>query len=291
MSDNKDIAVLAKKVYELSVLSPAELDARKWEALLILNAVYSSATQAGIDKANADKVARFGAQIEQEGILSKMHPKWHLRTDDGNPPAARFALETALSNPSRDLRARLATLQFIAPADRPPLDDLARAFIADAFAGAKGPAREQYIDVMRSRSATWFREPWPIVLPHEGNPPAVMILLDNQGSTDDGGLYDDNPSDDHDWDKLSWATAVRTWNVNFLRDNPLAKLYVNVDNAVNKVVDTAGDLAGGANDAAKSLAKILKWAPYILAGIATVGVTTAVLAAARRAPPLAPAAT
>ena len=291
MSDNKDIAVLAKKVYELSILSPAELDARKWEALLILNAVYSSATQPGIDKANADKAARFGAQIEQEGILSKMHPKWHLRTDDGKPPAARFALETALSNPSRDLRARLATLQFIAPADRPPLDDLARAFIADAFAGAKGAAREQYIDVMRSRSATWFREPWPIVLPFEGNPPAVMILLDNQGKTDDGGLYDDNPSDDNDWDKLSWATAVRTWNVDFLRDNPLAKLYVNVDTAVNKVVDTAGELAGGANDAAKSLAKILKWAPYVLAGIATVGVTAAVLAAARRAPQLAPAAT
>ena len=44
MSNNKDVAVLAKKVYELSVLSVAELDARKWEALLILNAVYSSAT-------------------------------------------------------------------------------------------------------------------------------------------------------------------------------------------------------------------------------------------------------
>ena len=290
MSDNKDIAVLAKKVYELSLLSPAELDARKWEALLILNAVYSSATQAGIDKANADKMARFGAQIEQEGILSKMHPKWHLRTDDGKPPAARFALETALSNPSRDLRARLATLQFIAPADRPPLDDLARAFIADAFAGAKGAAREQYIDVMRSRSATWFREPWPIVLPHEGTPPAVMILLDNQGTTHDGGIYDD-PSDDTALDRMSWAHAVRTWDVDFLRDNPLAKLYVNVDSAVNKVVDTAGDLAGGANEAARSLANILKWAPYVLAGIATVGVTAAVLAAARRAPQLAPAAT
>ena len=290
MSENKDIAVLAKKVYELSVLSPAQLDARKWEALLILNAVYSSATQAGIDKANADKAARFGAQIQQEGILSKMHPKWHLRTDDGNPPAARFALETALSNPSRDLRARLATLQFIAPADRPPLDDLARAFIADAFAGAKGAAREQYIDVMRSRSATWFREPWPIVLPFEGNPPAVMILVDNQGSTYDAGIYDD-PSDDTALDRMSWAHAVRTWDVDFLRDNPLAKLYVNVDTAVNKAVETAGEVVGGANEAAKSLAKILKWAPYILAGVATVGLTAAVLAAAKQTPRLAPAAT
>ncbi len=63
MSDNKDIAVLAKKVYELSVLPVETLDARKWEALLIPNAVYSSATPDGIDKANADKAARWGVQI------------------------------------------------------------------------------------------------------------------------------------------------------------------------------------------------------------------------------------
>jgi hypothetical protein len=104
MPDNKDIAVLAKKVYELSVLPVAELDARKWEALLILNAVYSSATKDGIAKANADKEARWGNKIREEGILYMLHPKWHLRTDDGKPPAARFALQSALTNPSRDLR-------------------------------------------------------------------------------------------------------------------------------------------------------------------------------------------
>ena len=286
MSDNKDIAVLAKKVYELSVLSPVELDARKWEALLILNAVYSSATPDGIDKANADKETRFGVQIKQEGILSMMHPKWHLRTDDGKPPAARFALESALSNPSRDLRARLATLQFIAPADRASLDDLARALVADAFNGAKGEAREQYLDVMHARSKTWSSQPWLIVIPYDGNPPAVMTLIDNQGSTHDGGIYDD-PADDTEWDKLSWANAVRTWNVDFLRDNPLAKLYVTVDTAVNKAVETAGEVAGGANEAAKGIAAILKWAPYVLAGIATIGLTAAVLAAANNAPRLA----
>ena len=290
MSENKDIAVLAKKVYELSVLSPAQLDARKWEALLILNAVYSSATQAGIDKANADKAARFGAQIQQEGILSKMHPKWHLRTDDGKPPAARFALETALSNPSRDLRARLATLQFIAPADRPPLDDLARAFIADAFAGAKGAAREQYIDVMRSRSATWFREPWPIVLPFEGNPPAVMILVDNQGSTYDAGIYDD-PSDDTALDRMSWAHAVRTWDVDFLRDNPLAQFYLGAETVVEKTVDTIGQVAEGASNAAKGIAALLKWAPYIVAGIGVLGASAVVIAAVNRAPQLPPTTT
>jgi hypothetical protein len=26
-----------------------------------------------------------------------LHPKWHLRTDDGKPPAARFALQSALT--------------------------------------------------------------------------------------------------------------------------------------------------------------------------------------------------
>ncbi len=70
MADNTDIAVLAKKVYELSVLPVDAIDARKWEALLILNAVYSSATLEGIDKANADKEARFGDAIRQEGLLA-----------------------------------------------------------------------------------------------------------------------------------------------------------------------------------------------------------------------------
>jgi hypothetical protein len=48
MSENRDIAVLARKVYELSVLTPAQLDDRKWEALLILNAVYSASTPDGV---------------------------------------------------------------------------------------------------------------------------------------------------------------------------------------------------------------------------------------------------
>jgi hypothetical protein len=67
MSDNKDIAVLAKKVYELSILPIADLDARKWEALLILNAVYSSALPEGVAKANADKEARWGDAIRKDG--------------------------------------------------------------------------------------------------------------------------------------------------------------------------------------------------------------------------------
>lgn len=282
MSDNKDIAVLAKKVYELSVLPVEALEARKWEALLILNAVYSSATPEGIDKANADKAARWGVQIEQEGLLSRMHPKWHLRTDDGKPPAARHALESALTNPTRDLRARLATLQFIAPADRPPLGDLARALITDAFTGAQGVARQQYLDAV-ARLKTRFTDPWPIVLASEGELPPVMILIDNQGGAlSDGGVFDDTPADDP-----LWAHAVRTWDVDFLRDNPLAQLY----QGIGDVVETAGQVAQGANEAAKGIATLLKWAPYVLAGIGAIGATAVVVAAVNRAPRPIPAAT
>ena len=75
MAENKDIAVLAKKVYELSTLRLDEIDGRKWEALLIVNAVLSSATPDGIAKANADKEARWGDAIRKEGMLAAFHPK------------------------------------------------------------------------------------------------------------------------------------------------------------------------------------------------------------------------
>ena len=181
MPDNRDIAVLAKKIYELSTLAPAQLDERKWEALLIVSAVLSSATADGIARTNADKELRWGDAIRKEGLLAALHPKWHLRSDDGKPPVIKLALESALDNQNRDLRTRLQALQLIAPADREPLTDLARSLVADAFKGATGDARNQYVDVMRSRSSTWFREPWLIVLPYEGQPPGVLILIDNQG--------------------------------------------------------------------------------------------------------------
>jgi hypothetical protein len=97
------------------------LDARKWEALLILNAVYSSATPRGRGQGQRRQGGPLGRRDPQGGPAVGIHPKWHLRTDDGKPPAARFALESALTNPNRDLRTRLQALQFIAPADRPPL--------------------------------------------------------------------------------------------------------------------------------------------------------------------------
>ncbi len=286
MASNKDIAVLAKKIYELSVLSPAELESQKWQALLLLNAVYSAATPAGVAAATADRVARWGAQITAEGILSALHPKWHLRTDDGKPPVARIALESALTNPHRDLRTRLAALQFIPPEERGPLDDLVRALAADAFSGATGDARTQYLDVMRGLSTTWFKQPWLTVLPREDDVPPLSILIENQGTTHDGGIYDADPSDDY---LLGWEHAIRTWNVDFLRDNPLAQLYNSVESAASTAAETAGAVVGGANEAVKGIGLILKWAPFALAGIGVVGLTALVLAAANRSPALRPA--
>jgi hypothetical protein len=280
MPDNKDIAVLAKKVYELSVLPVAELDARKWEALLILNAVYSSATKDGIAKANADKEARWGNKIREEGILYMLHPKWHLRTDDGKPPAARFALQSALTNPNRDMRSRLAGLLLIPESDRGPLTDLVRALAADAWDGALTDARLEYSDVMRSIDKYWTKNPWLTVLPHEGSPP-ISILLDNQGVINDGSMWDKDPTDDPLL-ASAWDNAIRTWDIDFLRDNPLAVLFTKLESGASNIVDTAGDVADGAQQAAKSLAKILAWAPYVVAGIGTLGLATLVLTAASR---------
>jgi hypothetical protein len=287
MADNKDIAILANKIYELSALPVAEIEARKWEALLILNAVYSSATKEGIAQANADKEARWGDKIREEGILYYLHPKWHLRTDDGKPPAARFALASAIGNPNRDLRTRFAALALIPPADREPLTDLVRALNAAAFDGATTDAKVEYSRAMGRISKKWTSDPWLTMLPHEGAQPAILILLDNQGETNDGSIFDKDPSDDP-----FFATAIRTWDIDYLRDNPLARFYTKFETAATKVVDTATDVADSSLDAAKALAKVIAWAPYVVAGIATLGLTTYAVSTALRqgaAPAPAPA--
>jgi len=270
---NKDIAVLAKNVYELSTLKLEELDARKWEALLVLNAVFSAATQEGIDKANADKYARWGPQIEKEGLLYALHPKWHLRTDDGKPPSARFALESALDNPKpRSLRDRAAALMLLKPDELKSLSDLVRALSADAWDGATGDARVEFGAVMRGISKTYTSEPWLIMTPQGGLPP-IFILIDNQGTTQDpGGMYDSDPSDDP---LFSWDKAIRTWDIDFLRDNTLAQSYTGLSEATEAV-------GTGALDATKSLATILEWAPFALAGIGVIGLTSVVLALTSR---------
>lgn len=286
MAENKDIVVLAKKVYELSILPVAELEERKLEALLIVNVVYSSATKAGVASANADKEARWGDQIREEGLLSALHPKWHLRTDDGKPPAASHALANALDNPHRDLRTRYAALLLLPAKDREPLVDLARALLVDAWEGADVDARVSFSRTMNRISKTWTKEPWRAMDPHDGAAP-VLLLLDGQGVINDGSMLDKDPTDDP---LLSaWDSAIRTWDINFIRDNELVQLYTKLEKFTTEAVGTAGELLDGANQAAKGLAKMLAWMPYVLGGIGAIGATAFVVTVVSRPKQVLPA--
>lgn len=118
-------------------------------------------------------------------------------------------------------------------------------------------------------------EPWLIVLPYEGQPPGVLILIDNQAARTTAASTT-TPSDDTEWERTNSAgpTQSAAGTVDFLRDNPLAQFYLGAQSA-------AGDVASGANDAVKSIATLLKWAPYAAAGIAVIGLTAAVLVTRR----------
>jgi hypothetical protein len=85
---------------------PDELEARKWEALLIINAVISSATPAGIDKMNVDKEARWGDQIRKEGLLSASTRSGSFaattasRRSSRSPSRARSTTRTGTAEPA-----------------------------------------------------------------------------------------------------------------------------------------------------------------------------------------------
>jgi hypothetical protein len=94
-------------------------------------------------------------------------------------------------------------------------------------------------------------------------------LIDNQGVINDGSMWDLDPSDDPLL-ATAWDNAIRTWDIDFLRDNPLAQAYLKLNDATNTVIETAGTVASGANEGLKGLATILKWAPYYAVGLAGV---------------------
>jgi hypothetical protein len=68
-----------------------------------------------------------------------------------------------------------------------------------------------------------------------------------------------------------------------LRDNPLPVLYSKVDSIATTAVETAGAVATGANEAVKGLATVLKWVPYVAAGVGAIALTGVVLAATEMA--------
>jgi len=267
---NQDIAVLAKRVVVYSELSAAELEARAWEAMLFVGSIYSSATPAGVLEAKADMDARWGAAMAKEGPLAVFRARWHLRTDDGKPPAVAKALVSALDNPARTLSARLAALSAIPEDERAALTDLVRALSADAFAGATGEAKSRYVDVMRELSPSWFSQPWLTILPREHEGPPLQILLDDQGvGANDGSVFDKIEADDP-----LWVNAVRHWDVDFLRDNPLAIAFQGVSDVADVVVDTGAGVVKGLGDVGRTLATVIKYAPYVLGGLAVASVVT-----------------
>ncbi len=276
---NLDIAVLAKKVVQFSLLTPAELEARQWEALLFLGSIYGSASPEGIAAAKKSLDERWGAAIAKGGLKAIADPRWHLRSDDGKPPVLQLALVSALENPKRTLSTRLLALTQVPPDEREPLTDLVRALTADAFAGATGAAKMAYIDAMRAVGAIGVvSKPWLAVLPRGNAGPPIQILLDDQGvGANDGGVLDKDPTDDP-----LWETAIRTWDVDFLRDNPLAQAFIGTTDVAGAVVDAVSDTVKGAAAGAHALATLIRWAPWIAAASA-VAVTTGLVIRAVRA--------
>lgn len=275
---NTDIYVLATKVIALSKLTPAELDSQAWEAMILIGAIYQSATPAGVLAAKADIEARWGVELKAAGPLALLAPRWHVRADDGKPPAVAKALASALDNPARSLAARLAVVSKIDPKEREPLTELVRVLIADAFRGATGPAKVQFVDTMRALSTTKASQPWHAVLPHGQSGPPLQILLDNQGAgPNDGSVFDADPSDDP-----FFVNAIRTWDVDWLRDNPLAVAYQGTEDAAGAVVDTVAGAGKSAAQVAGSLLLVVKYGPYVLGVAALAGAALTVRSLLRR---------
>jgi hypothetical protein len=109
-----------------------------------------------------------------------------------------------------------------------------------------------------------------------------MILIDNQGATHDGGIYDDDPSDDTDLGQAQLGQRRPHLERRLPPRQPARPALHDDRGRRGKVLETAGQVAEGANQAAKGIATMLKWAPYVLAGIGAIGATAVVLAAVKQ---------
>lgn len=236
MEHSRDIAVLAQRAYLLSVLTKAELDARYVEAKLVVEAIRQAATPAARDAMMADLGTRWGDAFTKAGVVERQHPHWYLGSTDKKPPTIQIGLESALSNPARTLKSRLATIQLVPLAERATLHELPRALAADAFANATDAARDEYFTQVRHIGGPyWMKQPWLTVVPYDKLPPPVSILIDHQKPP---GI------DPIDALLTQWDDAIRTWDITWLRDNPLAKLY---QAAEDGVVAAAGASVGLVN--------------------------------------------
>jgi hypothetical protein len=111
-----------------------------------------------VAKTNADKEARWGDAIRKEGLLSALHPKWHLRTDDGKPPRHQARPRERPRQPApRPADAPAGAPAHRAGRPRAAHGPRARPRRRRLQGGRRATPGVKYIDVMRSRSATWFQ--------------------------------------------------------------------------------------------------------------------------------------
>lgn len=283
---NEDVKALIYQAYKYSQLPVAEREKNSWAAGIVVGRLIDLAKPEDVQKARDEITERWSAQLKAKACLPTdsafecakkvigiiFDPWWWLRSDDGKPPAIRIVAESALTNPNRTLAQILAGFEAVKPEDRPALADAVRAFLSRAWEGALGPARIEYVDLMRSRPEfNWPKDPWAAVLPYDGNDPPAKILVANQGKTKDGGLFDD-PTDDTAWEKLKfWASdSVRTWDPSILVDyNPVYQFgsWAN---------ETAGDLwetgKGLVKDTAKAVYGDIIVPLALTAGVVVIGI-------------------
>ena len=276
---NEDIRALAKRAFELAELPVSDRAANTLEALSVNGQIVGAATPAGIERAKAETEARWGAAIRKVGLSAIVDPWWYLRSDDGKPPVIAGLIESAMTNPDRPLASVLRSFATVEPDKRAVLTDQVRAFLGRAFEGALADARLRYVDVMRSRPEfKWPHDPWAAVLPYPQNDPPAQILVDNQGQTHDGGMFDD-PSDDTTWEKVKFGAkeAAWAWGPALLKYNPPALFY-----------QGAAVAAGEAADAVKKpLAEAAKFTKYLITGAAVTGAAALLIYVYNRSKPAA----
>ena len=276
---NEDIRALAKRAFELAELPVSDRPAHTLEALSVNGQIVGAATPAGIDRAKAETETRWGAEIRKVGLAALVDPWWYLRSDDGKPPVIAGLIESAMTNPDRPLGSVLRSFAAVEPDKRAVLTDQVRAFLGRAFEGALADARLRYVDVMRSRPEfKWPSDPWAAVLPYLQNDPPAQILVDNQGKTHDGGMFDD-PGDDTTWEKLKFGAkdAAWTWGPALLKYNPPALFY-----------QGAAAAAGEAADAVKEpLAEAARFTKYLITGAAVTGAAALLIYVYNRSKPAA----
>lgn len=258
---NEDVKALIQAAYKLSQLPVAARAANTSAARAVVARLIDLATPEAVQEATDVLKARYDLhalckpemsvlECVQVVAAAAFDPWMLLDIKGGEPPVITIIAESAITNPNRPLSVILTSWASVEPADRPALTDSVRAFLARAWEGALGPARLLYVDDARKiLGPNWFKDPWQLVLPTEKHDPPARILVENQGETHDGGMFDD-PSDDTTWEKVKFGTAdwFSDWGPSILEYNPFA-LYVAGIGAAGAAVGEKLEKAGKAASA------------------------------------------